>query len=101
MAAVVMAHAGDDAIQLARTAGPTFAHWAGGLWLAFTVYPAKELYACVIDSATEDTAIDELVALAHRTSDALDKTVHPSPSRPIDELTRRRTAANTTRSKTI
>jgi hypothetical protein len=72
MAAVVMWHDGNpEASRLVRKAGPTFASWSGGLWLAFTVYPALDLYAMATHGDPHDTSVEELVSHAEWASDAL------------------------------
>ncbi len=71
MAAVVLHQEGHpDVTQLVRGAGPTFAGWSGPLWLAFTLYPAGDLYSCVAD-LDETVPVETLVSLAELASRAL------------------------------
>jgi predicted ATPase len=62
-----------DAYRLAELAGPTFYEWSGPIWLAFTLFPANELFAAVRAAGTIRNA-SELIALADEATNALSAT---------------------------
>jgi predicted ATPase len=71
MAAVVLwqREQRDLATRLAKYVGPTFADWSQGLWLAFTLFPANDLYSAVSDEPPR--AFEELLGSANIALNAL------------------------------